>query len=74
MLKPKILSLDITNLDEETKAKLRGTIKFFSGDRNNTPIQVIDNEEIKPCGAIYMTEEIYKQFEGLLGRERVNLK
>ena len=61
-----IFSIDITNLDEPAKAKLRGMMKFFSGDKNNTPIQVTDNGEVKPCGTIYMTEEIKKQFEEFL--------
>jgi len=59
-------SIDITNLDEPAKAKLRGMMKFFSGDKNNTPIQVTDNGKVKPCGTIYMTEEIKKQFEEFL--------
>ena len=69
--KPKLLTLDITNLDEKTKSKLRGMIKFFSGDRNNIPIEVVDSGEVKPCGTIYLTEEIKKQFEELLGKDRV---
>ena len=63
---PKPLTFDITNLDEPAKAKLRGMMKFFSGDKNNTPIQVVDGGEIKPCGTIYMTDEIQKQFEEFL--------
>ena len=72
--KSRILTLDITNLDEERKAKLRGAIKFFSGDRNNKPVQVLDNGEYKPCGAIFLNEEILKQFEEILGQERVKLE
>jgi len=70
---PKILSLDITNLEEETKAKLRGMMKFFSGDKNNIRIQVIDDGETKPCGTIYLTNEIQKQFEELMGVDRVKI-
>lgn len=69
--KPKILKLDIRNITEEQKAKLRGAIKFFSGEKNNMPVQVIDAEGIKPCGAIYFTEEILKEFKWILGEERV---
>ncbi|MCL2383064.1 MAG: OB-fold nucleic acid binding domain-containing protein [Oscillospiraceae bacterium] len=71
--KPKTLSLNITNLPEETKARLRGMIKFFSGDRNNMLLQVVDSGNVKPCGAIYLTEEIKKQFEELLGQDKVEL-
>ena len=65
------LIIDITNLEEETKKKLRGAIKFFSGDRNNMAISVKENEEIKPCGGIYITDGILKEFEELVGSERV---
>ena len=71
--KPKNLVLDITNIPEEQKAKLRGAIKFFSGDKNNIAVQVLDNGEYKPCGAIYLNEEIIIQFEEILGKERVRL-
>jgi len=66
--------LDITGIDEQTKVKLRGMIKFFSGDRTNILIQVIDNGVIKPCGSIYFTEEIQREFEELLGKERVTVE
>jgi len=69
----KTLSIDITNLDEEAKAKLRGMIRFFSGDKNNTPIQVVDKGEIKPCGMIYLTDEIQGQFEEVVGNTRMKI-
>ena len=69
--KPKVLKLDIRNISEEQKSKLRGAIRFFSGDKNNTPVQIIDNEGIKPCGAIYLDEEILKEFKWILGEGRV---
>ena len=71
--KKKVLSIDITNLEEKDKAKLRGAIKFFNGDKNNMPVQVIDRGEVKPCGLIYLTSEILNEFEELLGKERVKL-
>jgi len=72
-LVPKTLSLDITKLDESAKARLRGMIRFFSGDKNNTPIQVVDDGIVKPCGMIYITKEIIKEFEEVLGKERVGM-
>ena len=69
--KPKTLILDITNLPEETKAKLRGMIRFFSGSKNNVALQVLDNGVYKPCGGIYVTDEIIEEFENVLGKERV---
>ena len=68
-----ILQLDITGIDEETKAKLRGAIRFFSGDRNNIPVQIIDGEDIKPCGGIFSNRDTIKQFKEILGEERVKI-
>ena len=72
--KQKVLNLDITEIDEQKKKKLRGLIKYFAGDKNNMAVQVQENEEIKPCGAIYLTEDIMKIFEQIIGKERVTLK
>ena len=71
--KPKQILIDITNMKEEEKAKLRGAIKFFSGDRNNILISVKQDDKILPCGAIYMTEDILKQFQEIAGEEKVKL-
>lgn len=71
--KSKSLLIDITNIDEKTKTRLRGAIKFFSGDKNNIAINIKENEEIKPCGGIYITDEIKRQFEEIVGTERVKL-
>ena len=72
--KPKILSLNITNASETQKDKLRGAIRFFSGDRNNIAVQVNDNGQIKPCGAIYLNEEILEQFKEILGEKNIVLE
>lgn len=67
----KELIIDITDLEEEKKVKLRGMIKYFTGEKNNMPISVKEKEEKKPCGVIYATPEIVEQFEEVVGRERV---
>lgn len=72
--KPKVLLLDITNASETQKDKLRGAIRFFSGDRNNIAVQVNMNGEIKPSGAIYCNEEIVEQFKEILGNDNIELK
>lgn len=69
-----MLTLDITNADEQQKAKLRGAIKFFRGDKNNIAVQVLDNGIHKPCGAIYLNSEILEQFEEILGKENVRIE
>ena len=66
------MSLNIQNTTEEQKARLRGAIKFFTGEKNNVALQIIDDEGIKPCGAIYLNEEILEEFKEILGKEKVN--
>ncbi len=72
--KHSILSLDITGVEEDTKVKLRGAIKYFNGDLNNIQVQIIDGENTLPCGAIYCTEKILNVFYDILGKENVNIK
>ena len=71
--KQKILRINITDLEEKEKAKLRGALKFFNGEYNNVPVQVIDGEKILDCGTIYLTKEILQEFKELVGEARVNL-
>lgn len=72
--KPKSLIINITNLLEEQKSKLRGAIKFFSGEKNNIAISVKNEDKVLPCGAIYLTTEILKQFEEIVGKENIDFK
>ena len=65
--RPKKIVFDITNVSEEQKDKLRGAIRYFNGDKNNVAIAIKIGEEIKPCGAIYLTDEILKEFIEILG-------
>lgn len=71
--KEKKLVLDIRGIDEETKEKLRGTLRFFMGDRNNIKVEIIDEEGIKPCGAIFMIKDTVDEFKEILGENRVSL-
>ena len=66
--------IDITELNETQKERLKGAIRFFSGDRVNMKISVLDKAQEKPCGAIYLTEEILNQFKEIVGEENVILK
>ena len=68
------LVLDITNASEEEKVKLRGAIRYFSGDKNNMPVSVKVGEELKPSGAIYYTDEILQIFADILGKDKAILK
>lgn len=69
---PKKLIINITNLDENAKKKLRGALKFFSGEKNNTPVQVINGENILDCGTIYLNKDILEEFKELMGQEIVS--
>ena len=69
--KVKTLTINITNLTESAKAKLRGALKFFNGEKNNTPVQVIDGEKILNCGTIYLTYDILQEIKELMGEEIV---
>ena len=69
--KRKILNINITNLDESTKKKLRGAIKFFTGEMNNIAVIVQDGDKELKCGAIYLTEEIFGVFRDIVGEENV---
>ena len=71
--KPKVLTLNIIEATETQKQKLRGAIRYFTGDRNNIRVQIVDQEGTKPCGAIYLTNEILKEFEEILDKENVLL-
>ena len=67
------LILDITNLDESRKEKLRGAIKFFTGERNNLPVYVKQGEKINSCKAIFATDETLEEFKEIVGIENFNL-
>lgn len=66
--KERKLELDIRGIEEETKAKLRGAIRFFMGDRNNIKVEIIDEEGTKPCGAIFLLGDTVEQFKEILRR------
>ena len=67
------LILNITNLDEKQKKKLRGAIKFFTGERSNLPIYVKQNEKISSCGVIFATDEVLDEFKEIVGFNNYNL-
>ena len=69
----KTLRIDITDLDESEKDKLRGAIKFFNGEKNNTQVQVIMGENTLDCGSIYLNKDILEEFKELISEDRVKL-
>ncbi len=69
----KHIEINLNKLTDNQKEKLRGAIKFFTGDKNNLAIYVIQGEETKPSGAIFATEDIIKEFEEIVGAENFAL-
>ena len=72
--KKRILTFDITDLDDKTKEKLRGAIKFFTGEMNNIQLQIINGDRKDMAGGIYITDEILNQFKELIGNDRVKVE
>lgn len=72
--KQKVLTLDITIATEEQKDKLRGALRYFNGDKNNINVQIKMGEKNKPCGQIYLTEEIVELLKEILGEEKVKIE
>ena len=69
----KVLNIDITNLPEESKDKLRGFIKFFSGERNNIAIQIKNGQDLKPAGTIKINKEILEELYEIVGEENAKI-
>ena len=72
--KKTILSINISNLTEEQKNKLRGAIKFFAGEKSNIKIEVLENGINKPCGMIFLNEDILNEFKQIVGEQNIELK
>ena len=70
----KELYLNITNLNEEQKDKLRGAIKFFTGDRNNCGVKIVNGENVAPAGGIFANEQILEEFRQIVGNENIEIK
>ena len=69
----KVLNIDITSLPEESKDKLRGFIKFFSGERNNIAIQIKNGQDLKPAGTIKINKEILEELYEIVGEENAKI-
>lgn len=64
------LQLDIRNLSEEKKDRLRGALRFFMGDRNNIKVEIIDEGGTKPCGGVFLNNGTEKEFANILRRRK----
>ena len=43
------------------------------GEKSNIGIQIKENDEIKPAGGIYLTDEILAELKNVIGADRINL-
>ena len=72
--KQKILTLNITDSTEEEKDKLRGALRYFNGDKNNINVQIRIGEETRPCGQLYLTDDIILLLKEIIGNEKVKVE
>ena len=71
--KRKMLSLNVTHLTEEEKNKLKGAIKFFTGEKNNMQVKILNGEKEDMAGGIYMTPEILEVFKTIIGENNAEV-
>ena len=69
----KSIEINITNLNEEQKEKLRGAIRFFSGDRNNCRIDIKNGNKVDYAGGVLMNSEILNEFSDIVGEQNVTI-
>ena len=65
------IRINITHLNEEQKSKLRGIIRYFAGDKNNCKIEIQNEEKIDSAGGVFMNEDIFKEFQEIVGNNNV---
>ena len=69
----KLEQAGVEMLDETKKERLRGAIKFFSGDRANVKLEIVNNGQVKPCGGIYFTDKIFEIFKEIVSSENIKI-
>ncbi len=65
------ITIDITNLSDEQKDKLRGAIRFFAGDRNNCRIDIKNGERLDSAGGVLMNDDIFNEFQDIVGENNI---
>lgn len=65
------IRINITHLNEGQKSKLRGIIRYFAGDKNNCKIEIQNEEKIDSAGGVFMNEDIFKEFQEIVGNNNV---
>ena len=68
------IDINITFLDENKKEELRKAIRVYSKvNVASTTINVIVNDEIRPCGKILLNNEIINELEKIVGKENMKI-
>ncbi|MBQ3409082.1 MAG: hypothetical protein IJH12_07775 [Clostridia bacterium] len=69
----KYLTINITDLNDTQKERLRGAIKFFAGDRNNVAVRINNGGSYVMSGGIYVNDEILNEFRQIVGFDNVKI-
>jgi DNA polymerase-3 subunit alpha len=67
----KSCEIDITNISDEQKERLRGAILFFSGISANIKLNIKQGGKVMPSGAIIFNESIKNELENIVGKENI---
>ena len=68
------LLINITNISEDQKDKLRGALKFFAGDRNNIQVNILNGDRRLPAGGIYLTKETLEELQQIVGENNAYIE
>ena len=68
---PKEIKIDITNLDDNKKDKLRGLLRFFMGDRMNLAVTIINDNKEYPTSGIFANEQVINEIKEIVGSDNV---
>ncbi len=71
LAKSNVITIDITELADQQKDKLRGAIRFFAGNRNNCRIDIKNGDKVDSAGGVLMNEEILKEFIEIVGENNI---
>ena len=63
--------INITNLDEKQKERLRGALLFFSGISANIKVYIKQDDKVMPSGNILFNESIKKEIENIVGKNSI---
>ena len=69
----RMISINITNLEENKKQQLRELIKNNRNINSNYDVVVVDNGKSLPCGSIYADNRVINEFINIVGSENVEI-